>query len=726
MTKEYIERNYFFNNDIHKSKLNTFWLNVAKGFFEKGEQFINLDYHFILCCNSMSEMIFTLGLLSLPYSKAAINTQRENGGLTITCTQGRLIQFCKQMNENSAGKIDLDIIVSQRFFDPQDKYLYDEVNPNISTLKKVDEFLVGKIYTSRVAITNSSDSVVEIEIICEIPQGSIPVNDLEYTKTYSLTISPLGTTIKEFNFYFPEEGQFTIFPATAIKNNMYICHANLSEGSLKVVKRKTAKGVMESISEILVSGSKKDILAFMETKNIRNSKIFNFNDIYWLFKDEKFYQQAIEILRKRFIFDRTTWAFSIYHGMKKEFFEYLAHTKSYFGMKYLKLPSLTIDDFDIKEYSPLTNPRTHNIGNKKHNIANKEFKETYLNFLSYCFEKSDLANRDRLVLCSYLLLQDRIEEALAQMSTIVRDKSLEDEELKLQLDYLTAYLSLYTEYPNFTTAKAMSTKYIGYHVPTWRNRFVKIANQLTECSGGSDLIKTEEKVPSNESRISKAETMKAELKDNRKIAVKSRNTEQVTVSYYEIDIEILFSKDPFFNKDFTNSFNDVFPTQREVVKIGSKADEVETVIEIPEGLQTKNLVVYVQTALISEKLQYFPSELNVLVANEAGHVKVFNKEKKPLAQVYVKTFAQYQGGNVQFYKDGYTDMRGVFDYSSLNEDKLDSIEKISMLVSSPSLGSVTKIVQKPSRLGQVVENEVVLSKELREAQAKIMNEREVY
>ena len=701
-TKEYVERNYFFSNEVTKSRLNVFWLNTIKGFFEHGAAYLNLDLNFIFCAESLVDMVVVMGLLSLPYAKAVVETKREGNNLIIEVKSGKLIQFCKQMNEGSAGKIDMDIIVSQRFYDPLDKYIYDETNPNISTLKRIEEFLVGKIYTSRVAVTNSSESVVEIEVVCEIPQGAIPVNCLDYTKTYIMRPNPLQTMIKEFNFYFPKEGDFTVYPATAIKNNQMITYAQLQSPTLKVVKKKTSKGMMDSISEILISGSKTDILSFIENKNIRNSKIFNFEDIYWLLKDEKFFLSVVEILRKRFIFDSTTWAFSIYHGAKKEFFEYLQGTKKTFYMKYFVNNLLKIDTFNIKEYSPLTNPRTHNIGNKRHNIANKDFKDTYEEFLKYCFEKGELGNTDRLVLCSYLVMQDRIEEALRQMGGIVRDTSLETEELKIQLDYLTAYLSFYTEYPEFSTASTICKKYIDYHIPTWKNRFLRIANQLSEFKGGHQSFEIEDKKFDHEKRIGKAEYLKIKLNED-VITATVRNVNRITVSYYEIDIEILYSRDPFFNKDMTNSFNDVFPTLMKSQEIEISEQERELTFEIPETLKTKNLVIYVQSAMISEKIQYFPSELDVITASEAGYVRVTNKQKQPLAQTYVKAFSQSYDGSVTFYKDGYTDMRGIFDYATLNADKLSNIEKFSLLVCSSTLGSVTKVVAKPTRLGHFLD-----------------------
>ena len=702
-TKEYIERNYFFDKDAQTSQLNTFWLNLIKGWFEKGEAYLCLDHNFILCCKSMSEIIQVIGLLSLPSTKAELNTKKEGSKLTIECTKGRFVQFCKQMNEKSAGKVELDVILSQRFYDPLDKYVFDEVNPNLSTLKQIDEFLVGKLYASRVAVTNSSESAVELEVVCEVPQGAIPVNCLEYTKTYTMTLQPLATSVKEFNFYFPHEGNFSVFPATAVKQTLFAGHARLSQPVLKVVKKKTARGALESISEILTSGSKSDIIAFLETKNLLNKKIFDFKDIYWLLKEEKFFLQAIDVLRRRMIFDPTAWAFSILHGAKREYFEYLTATRNSLTQAYLSLPGLEIDDFEIKEYNPLTNPRTHNVGNRKHNLNNQEFRETYLSFLEYCFQKPKLNNRDRLVLASYLLLQDRVEEAQTQMAGIVRDRSLANEELKIQLDYLTAYLSLYNEIPHFTTARALSQQYLEYPIPTWRNRFVQIANQLAEFSGQGSQIEVEGAAQNPESRLARSEQLRIEIRDQTKINIKSRNVEKVTVSYYEIELEILFSKDPFFNRDMTDSFNDVFPSQKETVEVGSGLEEAEKLIDIPEKLRAKNLLVYVQTSLLSEKIRYFPAEINVVFASEIGYVKVYDKERKPLSKVYVKAFSQTRSGAVEFYKDGYTDLRGVFDYSSLNADKLEQVDRLSLLVTTPKMGSVTRVVGKPTKLGQYID-----------------------
>lgn len=52
----------------------------------------------------------------------------------------------------------------------------------------------------------------------------------------------------------------------------------------------------------------------------------------------------------------------------------------------------------------------------------------------------------------------------------------------------------------------------------------------------------------------------------------------------------------------------------------------------------------------------------------------------------MKAFSKNKSGEISFYKDGYTDLRGRFDYASLNSDSLTSIEKFSLFIMSDELG----------------------------------------
>ena len=70
---------------------------------------------------------------------------------------------------------------------------------------------------------------------------------------------------------------------------------------------------------------------------------------------------------------------------------------------------------------------------------------------------------------------------------------------------------------------------------------------------------------------------------------------------------------------------------------------------------------------------------------------------KPLPQVYVKVYARMKDGSVRFYKDGYTDLRGRFDYSSLSTNQLEFVEKLALLVYSDQHGAVVREVDPPKQ-----------------------------
>jgi len=67
-------------------------------------------------------------------------------------------------------------------------------------------------------------------------------------------------------------------------------------------------------------------------------------------------------------------------------------------------------------------------------------------------------------------------------------------------------------------------------------------------------------------------------------------------------------------------------------------------------------------------------------------VKIQSSEGKQLSRVYVKTFSKDKNGRVCFYKDGYTDLRGRFDYASLNPESLKNVDKFSIFIMSDELG----------------------------------------
>jgi hypothetical protein len=72
-----------------------------------------------------------------------------------------------------------------------------------------------------------------------------------------------------------------------------------------------------------------------------------------------------------------------------------------------------------------------------------------------------------------------------------------------------------------------------------------------------------------------------------------------------------------------------------------------------------------------------------------GQVRVkHEKTKQSLSTVYVKVFAKMITGETKFYKDGYTDIRGRFDYASLSTNEMDRVHQFSILVISDTEGAI--------------------------------------
>ena len=66
-------------------------------------------------------------------------------------------------------------------------------------------------------------------------------------------------------------------------------------------------------------------------------------------------------------------------------------------------------------------------------------------------------------------------------------------------------------------------------------------------------------------------------------------------------------------------------------------------------------------------------------------------------KTYCKVYAKLKNGQVRFYKDGYTDLRGRFDYTSLSTNDLDNVEKFSVLVMNDDLGATVREAIPPKR-----------------------------
>lgn len=162
-----------------------------------------------------------------------------------------------------------------------------------------------------------------------------------------------------------------------------------------------------------------------------------------------------------------------------------------------------------------------------------------------------------------------------------------------------------------------------------------------------------------------------------------------------MDLELLFSRNPFVT-EFAGQFSHIFPNDSQMVQLPE--DKRATVIKLPQSLQNKNVLIEVAAGGETKSVSYYSNSLLVEVSDSYGQLRVTQRETgKPLPAVYVKVYAEMQDLSVRFYKDGYTDLRGKFDYTSLSTNELDTVRRFSILVISDAHGAVVREAAPPKQ-----------------------------
>jgi hypothetical protein len=85
------------------------------------------------------------------------------------------------------------------------------------------------------------------------------------------------------------------------------------------------------------------------------------------------------------------------------------------------------------------------------------------------------------------------------------------------------------------------------------------------------------------------EDINIEIKD-KLISVLYKNVNIITIKYYLIDVEVLFSRNPFMKKS-TVDFNYVSPSEIKTYNVEKSNKENTLNISIPESLKNKNIYI---------------------------------------------------------------------------------------------------------------------------------------
>ncbi|KAF1795169.1 hypothetical protein GQ600_5331 [Phytophthora cactorum] len=537
------------------------------------------------------------------------------------------------------------------------------------------ELLVNKVYTTVVTLSNiGSEHLTNVNLLLQIPQGAIPMGSSGfYTKNEIGNVAPNHTSEFKFSFYFPEVGVFAQYPARASLDGVVIAWATIQEdGATCKVVHCASRVNLASWSDVSAEVRYKKSYSLWNLQNLSVGSGF-----CSLFVDER----------------------------------RLYHTERF---------ASELERFD-------------HSGKR---ILNSEARQYFGDLCQRLGTHTRMDGQHLLVMAYYMVLFDRNEDAIKIFSRLQSCSGSDDVQLKATVHY--AYLAAFLDFfrsndqqgPMFAVARQVVTSYVTYPQPRWRQRFKRIQAFLEEYDAfekqslrqhqGMEMI-DDAMEGDQKNREAAAGTRGSQIKleasvGEGAVVLLSQCIGQCELAFYPIDVELMFSTEPF------NTFSDsaasassillVEPRQQLSVNLNTIPTDTsmaKTVVQIPDELNGAQMMVRIRELPSSRLvksvappiniiLPYFNSSLKVDIMTQCGILQVL-RDSLPVRSCYVKVYAKVSsvGGRTktEFYKDGYTDLLGKFDYVGINGDLISSVEKFSILISHDKFGARVEQAEPP-------------------------------
>jgi len=433
--------------------------------------------------------------------------------------------------------------------------------------------------------------------------------------------------------------------------------------------------------------------------------------VAWRCRDAAGFRAVVGALRDRGAYSAELWAYALLHpGEDGALGEWLrCHALSRAVGPWLSgaplVGELADPGYEHLEYAPLVNARAHLLG-KRRRVLNGVLEQQYRRFLErLCHKDAGPDDADRAALAYYLFLQDRVGEALDAFERVDRAAC----GMPMQYDYLSCHALLYLERPG--EARELARPWAERcGVLRWRARFAAVLEQTEGAAGGAGAAGADAgagaagaDAGAGEGEAGRAAQMSAlaagepslemEL-EGAEVVVTSARLGAFEVRFYLMDTELLFSTQPFLRGEGGGErFGYVSPNA--VVRVdGAAAGGAAGVsrVRVPEALASSNLFVEAvglgegAGASLRRSRVRFSNSLAVDVAAAYGVVTVRDRATgRGVPKTYVKAYARTPGGGHRFHKDGYTDLRGMFDYASLSTEA-GGVDRFAVLVSSDTHG----------------------------------------
>lgn len=685
-TLAYVENNYWHvpigEQNGARIKVNGFWRDFAQA--ASNQPFGS--HRITEATTNLSEMLLALAVIDLPFESIEPNEQRSGNRLKLTAKTPLLL--ARREIAAATKTDDSAVLISQNLYRLDARYRH-EGNRKVDNFHS-GEFVIRVAYGCQVVLTNPTSTPLQLDLLLQIPCGALPVQNGFVTRGLPVLLQPFAAQAFDYAFYFPTTGDFPHFPAHAARAGNGDLMAAATPVALQVVAAPT---VVDTTSwrHVARDGTTAEVLAFLNRHNLAR---LDLKAIAWRMQEANFFSAVLEQLRARLYYDDTLWAYGLMHGDAAAVRQWLSHQNAFLANcgPALSSPLADIDPiarrgYQHVEFEPLFHSRTHRLSQKPV-IKNRALSSQYLDLLNILCHRPQLDAEDWMSVTYYLLLQDRIEEAITAFAK-VNASALHS---RLQHDYFRCYLDFFSA--EHSIARGIAEPYREYPVARWRQLFRTVLEQLDEAEGKAVAATDANELAGNPAQLAATEPGLELAVDGDQVTLRYQNLTSCQLSYYELDVEFSFSNSPF-GAQTRGAAAYIVPNQSAEVIL--PADRRELRLTLPTRFRKANVLLEANAAGITRRQTSLSSALAVQMIERYGQLQVRHATTaRLLPKVYVKVYARQPNGTVRFHKDGYTDLRGRFDYVSVSDGDASPVERFAILVISETDGAVIREVAPPA------------------------------
>jgi len=223
--------------------------------------------------------------------------------------------------------------------------------------------LTGVPYRTNVVVTNTTSRTQRVEVLTQLPAGSLPLAGSKLTRSTAIELQPYSTEQVQYEFYFPVIGEFAHYGAQISSQGIHLAATD------SVNYRVTDEP--ESIDETTWSyvadwDTDAQVLDYLGRANLERLDLAR---IAFRLRDKPFYTAVTQLMAASGRFDASLWAYAVRHDDRAGITQLLHHRGDFTARLGSVFRSPLIDihphqqmSYEHLDYKPLVVARAHQLG----------------------------------------------------------------------------------------------------------------------------------------------------------------------------------------------------------------------------------------------------------------------------------------------------------------------------------------------------------------------------